>query len=114
MPTSWMRKLLLVDGAGTDESTRIAVYKYFSLLIVLLLTFLLVRNVMRSRAGRGMIAIRDNQIGAAVSGVPLNKHKVLTFTPSALRSPASAVPWWRCRSTRSARPCSTSTTPSSR
>lgn len=83
VPTSWMRKLLFVDGAGTDESTRIAVFKYFSLLIVLLLTFLLVRNVMRSRAGRGMIAIRDNQIGAAVSGVPLNKHKVLTFALSA-------------------------------
>ncbi|MGD9754506.1 MAG: branched-chain amino acid ABC transporter permease [Acidimicrobiia bacterium] len=83
VPTSWMRKLLLVDGAGTDESTRIAVYKYFSLLFVLLLTFLLVRNVMRSRLGRGMIAIRDNQIGAAVSGVALNKHKVLTFALSA-------------------------------
>lgn len=83
VPTGWVRKLLLIDGAGTDESTRIAVFKYFSLLIVLLLTFLIVRNVMRSRAGRGMIAVRDNQIGAAVSGVPLNKHKVLTFALSA-------------------------------
>lgn len=83
VPTGWVRKLLLIDGAGTDESTRIAVFKYFSLLIVLLLTFLIVRNIMNSRAGRAMIAVRDNQIGAAVSGVPLNKHKVLTFAVSA-------------------------------
>jgi branched-chain amino acid transport system permease protein len=81
IPTSAMRSLLMVDGK--DESTRIAVFKYFMLLIVLLLTFLIVRNVMHSRPGRAMIAVRDNQIGAAVSGVALNKQKVLTFALSA-------------------------------
>jgi branched-chain amino acid transport system permease protein len=84
VPTSFMRSVLLVDGK--DESTRIAVFKYFTLLIVLGLAFLIIRNVMHSRPGRAMIAVRDSQIGAAVSGVPLNKQKVLTFALSAAMS----------------------------
>lgn len=81
VPTSWMRSLLGVNGS--DESTRIAVFKYFSMLIVAWICFVLVRNVLHSRPGRAMLAIRDNQIGAAVSGVPLNKQKVLIFALSA-------------------------------
>lgn len=80
VPTGWMRSVLMVDGS--DESTRIAVYKYFGMLIVAAICFLLVRNILRSRPGRAMLAVRDNQIGAAVSGVPLNKQKVATFALS--------------------------------
>ena len=80
-PTGWMRSLLFVKGS--DQPTQINIYKYFSMLIVSLLCFLIIRNVMRARPGRAMLAVRDNQIGAAVSGVNLNKHKVLTFALSA-------------------------------
>ncbi len=80
-PTGWLRSLLFVEGS--DQSTQINVYKYFSMLIVTLLCFLIIRNVMSARPGRAMLAVRDNQIGAAVSGVHLNKHKVLTFAVSA-------------------------------
>lgn len=79
-PTSWMRSLFGVNNS--DQSTQINIYKYFSMLIITLLAFLLVRNVLRSRPGRAMLAVRDNQIGAAVSGVHLNKHKLLTFALS--------------------------------
>lgn len=80
-PTSWMRSVLAVDGQ--DDSTRIAVYKYFAMLLVAFVCFFLVRNIMKSAMGRSMIAIRDNQIGAAVSGVNLNRQKVLVFGISA-------------------------------
>ena len=83
VPTETIRKLLFINGEGTDESTRIAVYKYVVAVLVLLVCFLIVRNILGSRAGRSMIAVRDNQIGAAVSGVPLNKTKVLAFALSA-------------------------------
>ncbi|MFN0025724.1 MAG: branched-chain amino acid ABC transporter permease [Acidimicrobiales bacterium] len=79
-PTSWMRSLLGVSNS--DQSTQVNIYKYFSMLIITLVAFLLVRNVLRSRPGRAMLAVRDNQIGAAVSGVNLNKQKVLTFALS--------------------------------
>ena len=80
-PTSWMRSVL---GLGSEDiSTRIAVYKYFAMLIVAFVCFVLVRNIMKSAMGRSMIAIRDNQIGAAVSGVNLNRQKVLVFGISA-------------------------------
>ncbi len=80
-PTGWMRSLLGISGK--DASSQVAIYKYFCMLIIAGICFLLVRNIMKSSPGRGMLAIRDNQIGAAVSGVPLNKHKVLTFALSA-------------------------------
>ena len=38
----------------------------------------------RSRVGRGMIAMRDNETGAAVSGVYPAQYKVLAFATSAL------------------------------
>ena len=80
-PTNWMRSVL---GVGSkDESTRVAVYKYFALVIIAFVCFFLVRNIMKSALGRSMIAIRDNQIGAAVSGVNLNRQKVLVFGISA-------------------------------
>jgi len=73
----------LTGGNGADESTRIAMYKYWIMVVVAIVSFLIVRNILKSRPGRAMIAIRDNQIGAAVSGVPLNKTKVLAFALSA-------------------------------
>jgi len=80
-PTGWIKSLLFIDGK--DESTQIAVYKYAVMVIVSIVAFLIVRNILKSRPGRAMIALRDNQIGAAVSGVALNKTKVLAFALSA-------------------------------
>ena len=43
----------------------------------------LTSNLVRSRVGRGMIAMRDNETGAAVSGVYPAQFKVLAFATSA-------------------------------
>ena len=81
VPTSWMRSLLHLNGK--DGPTQVAIYKYFTMVLIAAVCFLLMRNIVKSRSGRAMIAIRDNQIGAAVSGVPLNRQKVLIFAFSA-------------------------------
>lgn len=81
IPTSWIRSLLNLNGR--NEPAQVAIYKYFVMVLVAAVCFLLVRNIMKSRAGRAMIAMRDNQTGAAVSGVPLARQKVLTFAVSA-------------------------------
>lgn len=57
---------------------------YYVLLAVALLSWLLVRNLIRSRVGRALIAIRDNEIAAEVLGVNLAYYKVVTFGVSAM------------------------------
>ena len=58
-------------------------YKYWLIVLVGAVVWLLVWNMMRSRPGRAIIAIRDNETGAAVSGVNLPLYKTLTFGVSA-------------------------------
>ena len=58
-------------------------YRYFVLLIIAVICFIAVRNVMHSRAGRALIALRDNQTSAATCGVNLPLYKTMTFGLSA-------------------------------
>jgi branched-chain amino acid transport system permease protein len=53
---------------------------YFVLLVVLVTVCgLFVANVMRSRAGRAMQAVRDNEVGASIMGVNLFTAKMQAF-----------------------------------
>jgi len=58
-------------------------YRYFVILILAAICFLLVRNFLKSRVGRAVIAQRDNQTSAATSGVNLPIYKTVTFGFSA-------------------------------
>jgi branched-chain amino acid transport system permease protein len=60
-----------------------AVWVFFLLAICAGVAFWVTRNVIYSRVGRAVIAIRDNETGAAVSGVNLPLTKTLTFGYSA-------------------------------
>lgn len=51
--------------------------------VFLVITVFLIMMFMKSRFGRGILAIRDDNIAAEASGVPVNKYKVLGFTFSA-------------------------------
>jgi branched-chain amino acid transport system permease protein len=55
---------------------------YFTLFIALVIYVLSV-NLLRSRSGRAMMAIRDNQIAASAMGVDLPLYKTLAFGISA-------------------------------
>ncbi len=59
------------------------VWVYLLLAVIAGLCFWLTRNLIYSRPGRSIIAIRDNETGAAVSGVNLPLTKTLTFGTSA-------------------------------
>ncbi|MGW4368976.1 branched-chain amino acid ABC transporter permease [Nocardia takedensis] len=56
---------------------------YFLALATTLLSFLLVAGMLRSRVGRALHAVRDNEIAAEVLGVRLAFHKTLAFAWSA-------------------------------
>ena len=51
------------------------------------------RNLIKSRPGRAIIAIRDNETGAAVSGINLPLYKTLTFGVSAALGGLAGVMW---------------------
>lgn len=59
-------------------------YRYYVVLVVAVLAFLFVRNLVRSRVGRALIATRDNETAAEVVGVPLARYKIMTFGLSAM------------------------------
>ncbi|MDP9463711.1 MAG: branched-chain amino acid ABC transporter permease, partial [Actinomycetota bacterium] len=48
-----------------------------------LICYVLVRNLRKSRTGRALVAVRDNETAAAVMGVNLSRAKTLTFGVSA-------------------------------
>jgi len=56
---------------------------YFTLAVALLL-YMLARNLVKSRSGRALMAIRDNPIAARSMGVNLALYKSLAFGTSAL------------------------------
>jgi len=57
-------------------------YRYWVIILVVAITMLVIRNMIRSRAGRAVIAIRDNEAGAAVYGVNLPLYKSVNFAVS--------------------------------
>jgi len=59
-------------------------WTFATVFVIALLMFVMTSNLVRSSVGRGLIAMRDNETGAAVSGVYPAQYKVLAFATSAL------------------------------
>jgi branched-chain amino acid transport system permease protein len=78
------RRLLAPSWTGLDAKADAHVWVYVVVLVVAAMLFLLARNMLSSRAGRALRALRDNPIGATASGVHLAHYKVLAFGISAL------------------------------
>jgi len=78
---SWTNNLNLLDTGKplSDEQ-----WTFYVVLVFLLVALLLFRNLIRSRVGRALIAIRDNEVAAEVLGVNLAAYKVIVFGLSAM------------------------------
>lgn len=68
---------------GVGERQEHAIWSYTLISLIAGLCFLLASNMRRSRFGRALVAIRDNETGAAVSGVNLSLYKTVSFGVSA-------------------------------
>jgi branched-chain amino acid transport system permease protein len=77
-------RLLAPEWTGLDPRNDAHIWVYFLVVVISAALFLLARNMVRSRAGRALIALRDNAIGAESSGVDLARYKVLAFGISAM------------------------------
>lgn len=58
-------------------------YLFIYAFITVLITLAVVQNLMRSKHGRAITAIRDNEIAARATGVNVTKYKLLAFIISA-------------------------------
>lgn len=67
----------LIDGMDPD------IYRYYLCLALMVLLFVLAWNLIHSRAGRAMIAVRDQEVAASTVGVNVAGVKVGTFALSA-------------------------------
>ena len=73
-----------VSGMPRQSNFTIAV-------IVLIIALIVTENLIRSRAGRAIMSIRDNRIAAEAMGIPVTKYKMLAFTVSAAIAGAAGV-----------------------
>ena len=58
-------------------------YLFIIAFVLVLATLAVVQNLMRSKHGRAITAIRDNEIAARATGTNVTKYKLLAFTLSA-------------------------------
>ena len=60
-------------------------------ILLVLLTLLIVQNMVNSRAGRAILALRDNRIAAESVGISVTKYKLMAFVPSAALAGAAGA-----------------------
>ena len=73
------KRLVPPEWTHLDRQSDRHVWVYFLVLTITVVLFVIARNLFRSRPGRALIALRDNPIGAEVSGVNLARYKVIAF-----------------------------------
>lgn len=74
---------LIINGAtgitGTPHSSSFLIG-----IILLIITLIIVQNLINSRSGRAIMAIRDNRIAAESIGINITKYKLMAFSISAM------------------------------
>ena len=66
-------------------------YLFIIAFILVLVTLAVVQNFIRSKHGRAVTAIRDNEIAARATGINVTKYKLLAFTLSAMFAGVAGV-----------------------
>ena len=81
---------VLIKGAQGITGTPLA--STFTIgVILLLITLVISINLIHSRTGRAIMAIRDNRIAAESIGLNITKYKLLAFTVSAALAGVAGV-----------------------
>jgi branched-chain amino acid transport system permease protein len=86
---------LTVDALDAPAWTGLAndQWHYYIVLGGAAVAFVLVRNTLRGRVGRGLDLLRTNETVATAMGIPVTRYKVLAFTISAL---CAGLAGWLC------------------
>ena len=67
------------EGEGLSSKEEQRVWTFFLMTILAIICFKMVSNLIKSRPGRAIRAIRDNETSAAVNGMSLAFNKVMSF-----------------------------------
>ena len=80
----------IIKGAqGATGNARIATFTMGFVLVMI--TLVVVLNLVRSRTGRAVMAIRDNRIAAESVGINVTKYKLIAFVTSAALAGAAGA-----------------------
>ena len=80
----------IIKGAqGASGNDRIATFTVGFVLVMI--TLVVVLNIVRSRTGRAVMAIRDNRIAAESVGINITKYKLIAFVTSAALAGAAGA-----------------------
>ena len=80
----------IIKGAqGATGNSRIATFTMGFVLVMI--TLVVVLNLIRSRTGRAVMAIRDNRIAAESVGLNITKYKLIAFVTSAALAGAAGA-----------------------
>ena len=80
----------IIKGAqGATGTTTIA--SFTAGFVLIMLTLVIVLNLVRSRAGRAIMALRDNRIAAESVGINITKYKMMAFVTSAALAGAAGA-----------------------
>ncbi|MBW1786159.1 MAG: branched-chain amino acid ABC transporter permease [Deltaproteobacteria bacterium] len=66
---------------------------YYIVLFFVVLGLWCAKNLFRSKYGRALMAIRDNDVSAEVAGIPVFKYKILSFVVSSFYAGMAGALW---------------------
>ncbi|MBS5523152.1 MAG: branched-chain amino acid ABC transporter permease [Clostridiales bacterium] len=79
-------------ASGLTGIPMLTTYRNFTLVFILtVIVIIVVSNLVRSRQGRAICAIRDNYIAAEAAGIKVSKYKVMAFVISAFFAGVAGV-----------------------
>lgn len=94
---------VIIQGArGITRTPQDATF--FAGFILVILTLIIVLNLIKSRTGRAIMAVRDNRIAAESIGINIKKYRVMAFSISAALAGVAGVLYSHNIATLSATP----------
>ncbi|MBQ8600878.1 MAG: branched-chain amino acid ABC transporter permease [Clostridia bacterium] len=74
-------KMIMNGPMGVPANTKIATF--LAGFILIMITLVIIFNLVKSRSGRAIMALRDNRIAAESVGINVTKYKLMAFVISA-------------------------------
>ncbi len=81
---------VIIKGAQGATGTK-TIASFTAGFVLIMITLIIVQNLIRSRHGRAIMAVRDNRIAADSVGIPVTKYKMMAFVTSAALAGAAGA-----------------------
>ena len=81
---------VIIKGAQGATGTK-TIASFTAGFILIMITLVIVQNLIRSRHGRAIMAVRDNRIAAEAVGISITRYKMMAFVTSAALAGAAGA-----------------------